>query len=131
MSAKDSSGLTPLMYAAKKKKLEVVDKLTLRNNNLNEEDSNRNTILIQRLIEDDVKMARKLIVRGADINYVNSNGMTALHICVLHKKELAIEWLLKQKKLDRHIIDFEGKDPCDLAKEREDILKKFPIFTDC
>lgn len=57
------------MYAAKRQKDKVVDMLTLRTNNLDEEDSNHTTILMQFLLEKDFKTARKLVNRGADLNY--------------------------------------------------------------
>lgn len=51
INAKDSQGLTPLMYASRRNKEKVVDMLTLRSDNLNEEDSNYQTILMQRLLD--------------------------------------------------------------------------------
>ena len=126
VNAKDSRGLTPLMFAAKNKHEEVVQILANgKSINLDEEDTNKMTILMHFLLEGNVKNARKLINRGANINYVNSNGQTALHICILHKKIEAIDWLIKQKKIDRHIMNLEGKDCCDLACEREEILNRF------
>jgi ankyrin repeat protein len=74
INAKDSQGLTPLMFAAKKQKAKVVDMLTLRSKNLDEEDSNQTTILMQFLLEGDLKNARKLVNRGADLNYQNGLG---------------------------------------------------------
>ena len=74
INAKDSQGLTPLMFAAKKQKAKVVDMLTLRSKNLDEEDSNQTTILMQFLLEGDLKNARKLVNRGADLNYQNGQG---------------------------------------------------------
>jgi hypothetical protein len=62
------------MFAAKKQKAKVVDMLTLRSKNLDEEDSNQTTILMQFLLEGDLKNARKLVNRGADLNYQNGLG---------------------------------------------------------
>ena len=73
--AKDSNGLTPLMFAAKGKKEDVIQVLAQgKKINLDEEDNNKMTILMLMLKEGDIKNARKLINRGANINYVNSNG---------------------------------------------------------
>jgi len=83
------------------------------------------------LLEENLMMARKLINRGANINYVNGNGQTALHICVMHNTMKSIEWLLKQKKIDRHISDLEGNDPCDLAKRDPSLLDHFHEFSNC
>ena len=131
MRAKDSAGLTPLMYAAKHNKQQVVNLLTSRSSDLDEEDANSLTILMHTLKEENLQMARKLINRGANINYVNRNGQTALHICVMQNTFKSIEWLLKQKKIDRHICDLEGNDPCDLAKRDPKLLEQFNEFTDC
>jgi len=51
------------------------------------------------LIEKDFKMARKLINRGADINYINKNGYTPLQFCVQTKNEEAVRFLLEKKAL--------------------------------
>lgn len=70
------------MFASAKGYDEIVNYLTLRTKDLNEEDGNSLTILMQYLFKQDFKMASKLLVRGSDFDYVNSNGMTALHLCV-------------------------------------------------
>lgn len=78
MSVKNSDGLTPLMFAAKHGYKQIVNYLTQRTNDLDEEDANSLTILMHTLIEKDFKMARILLNRGADIDYVNRNGFTPL-----------------------------------------------------
>jgi ankyrin repeat protein len=82
LTVKDSKSRTPLMYASAKGYNEIVNYLTLRTKDLNEEDANSLTILIHYLFKNDFRMASKLIVRGADVNYVNRNGNTALHLCI-------------------------------------------------
>ena len=67
------------------------------------------------LFKADLKMCSKLIVRGADINYVNVNGCTALHLCVENKLTEAISFLLK-KNANPHILDAGHMDCCDKAK---------------
>ena len=66
-----------------------------------------------------------MIVRGADVNYVNRNGNTALHLCIennVFKSDTqgtmidAIAFLLK-KGADPHITDMAGEDACDKAKK--------------
>jgi len=59
-------------------------------------------------------MARKLLKRGADINYVNSNGKTCLHQCVKMGLKPSCMFLL-EKGANQHIMDLEGKDACDIA----------------
>lgn len=63
----------------------------------------------------DFKMARKMISRGADINYVNRDGLTPLHLCVEKKRVEAVKFLL-EKGAQQHIVDMEGRDACDKAK---------------
>lgn len=60
-------------------------------------------------------MANKLLVRGAHIDYINSNGNTALHLCIENKVLDAIAFLLKRGS-NPHIADFAGEDACDKAK---------------
>jgi ankyrin repeat protein len=71
---KNSQHLTPLMYAAKKNKNKVVEMLSLRSKDLDEEDSTHTTILTQFLLEGNFKSARKLVNRGANLNHANSLG---------------------------------------------------------
>lgn len=71
LTVKDSEGRTPLMYAASKGYNEIVNYLTLRTKDLNEEDNDSLTLLMIYLFKRDLKMASKLIVRGASVNYVN------------------------------------------------------------
>ena len=87
------------------------------------------TILQHQLQYNNFTMASRLIVRGADINYVNSNGFTALHICVENKLLPAIKFLLEQGA-DPHIMDLTGEDACDKAK-RNNLAHEFKAFQDC
>ena len=98
VKVKDSEGLTPLMYAAKLGLDKSMNVLTMqRSNDLNEEDANSMTILMHTAFEPNGKgipMARKLLKRGAFINYVNRNGNTVLHLCVQRKLFKSTEFLL-------------------------------------
>ena len=122
----DSQGLSPLMYAAKRKKEKVVDMLTLRSENLNEENQCL-TILMMLLLEGNFKSARKLVNRGADINYQNQEGNTALHVCIMKRNMPGIEWLLQQKKCDKSLKNKQGDDVCDLARRIPE-LDRFQEF---
>jgi len=80
---KDSEGLTPLMYAAKKDHTVAIGYLTKHKiNDLNEEDINGLTILMYTMFAKNNAQGRKLIKQGANLNYVNSNGNTCLMYCV-------------------------------------------------
>lgn len=106
------------MFASIKGYDEIVNYLTLRTKDLNEEDANSMTILMQYLFKKDFKTASKLIVRGADINYVNRNGNTALHLCVENNIIESVNYLLK-KGADPHIMDLADEDACDKAKKNQ------------
>lgn len=105
MAVKDSEGRTPLMFASAKGYNEIVNYLTLRSNDLNQEDLNGLTILMHYLFKCDFKMCQKLLVRGANIDYSNKNGKTAIMLCVENKIEKAIAYLIK-KDANPHIMDF-------------------------
>jgi len=115
LTVKNSVGMTPLMFAAEQNYQIIVNYLSLRTRDLNEEDSNSITILVHQLFSGNMKMASRLIVRGAQIDYVNRNGQTALHLCVANKLTDAVEFLLF-KGANPHIMDLEGEDACDKAK---------------
>lgn len=138
LTVKDSKGRTPLMYASAKGYNEIVNYLTLRTKDLNEEDANSLTILIHYLFKSDFKMASKLIIRGSDVNYVNRNGNTALHLLIenntFNEKGQGsmiegIAFLLK-KGADPHIMDLNDEDACDKAK-KNGVAILIPIFNNC
>ena len=113
------------MYASAKGYNEIVNYLTLRTKDLNEEDANSLTILVHYLFKKDFKMAQRLIIRGSNVNYVNRNGNTALHLVIANNyfKDSgegtmieAITFLLK-KGADPHIMDLNDEDACDMAKK--------------
>jgi len=74
-------------------------------------------------------MASRLIVRGANINYVNRNGNTALHICIENNLIDAVKFLLS-KGANPHIMDLTGEDACDKAK-KNGMAIKIPEFNNC
>ena len=104
------------MYAAINNNAEMMEYLSLRTKNLDEEDAIGMTILMYFLFAKDFDTARKLILRGAWIDYVNRNGNTALHLCVQNGNTEAVDFLLK-KGANRHIMDLTGSDACDMAKK--------------
>jgi ankyrin repeat protein len=61
-------------------------------------------------------MATRLIKRGAKIDYVNSDGNTALKICLQNKLIEQAKFLLANGA-NPHIMDLYGKDGCDWAAE--------------
>jgi hypothetical protein len=87
------------------------------------------TILLHYLFKCDFRMCTKLIARGAHIDYVNSNGNTALQLCVENSVLDAVAYLLK-KGANPHICDLYGEDACDKAK-KNGIALKFWQFNNC
>lgn len=74
-------------------------------------------------------MCSRLLVRGANINHVNKNGNTALHLCVENSILEAVNYLLK-KGANPHIADFANEDACDKAKKNGLSLKVL-AFNNC
>lgn len=77
MAIKNSQGLSPSMFAAKNNYHEALNVLVLLDSNsINEEDKNAMTILMHVMLAEEFKpkLAKRLIKRGADINYIDRNG---------------------------------------------------------
>ena len=70
------------------------------------------TILIHQLNNNQYTMATRLINRGSNKNYVNSNGKTPLHFFIESKLIQQCKYLLANKA-DPHIMDLTGMDVCD------------------
>lgn len=83
----DSQGYSPIMFAVKFGLHEVVNYLSLRGCDLNQEDPANRTILMYYLLYTDemlaekpiavlklLDMARKLVSRGADVNYTSQTS---------------------------------------------------------
>lgn len=96
---------------------------------MDQEDSNSITILMHQLFSMNFKMASRLIVRGANIDYVNWNGNTALHLCIQMQLKESVRFLLF-KNANKHIMDLTGEDACDKA-QRYGLAIEFPEFNDC
>jgi ankyrin repeat protein len=62
------------------------------------------------------RMASRLILRGAQVDYVNNKGNTALHICIKKKLVEQVKYLLF-KNANPHIMNLDQTDSCDMAKE--------------
>lgn len=117
------------MFAAKKNYANVVNYLSLRTRDLNEEDGNSITILVYQLFSSEFSMAARLIVRGANIDYVNRNGNTALHLCIENKLVAAVKFLL-DRGANPHIMDLQGEDSCDKARANG-LALEIPEFNNC
>ena len=74
-------------------------------------------------------MALKLLNRGANIDYVNSKGKTALIMCVEMRLVESVRFLL-QNGASLHIMDLKGRDACDKA-QKNGLVNEFLIFNTC
>ena len=68
---------------------------------------------------------RKLLSRGANVNYINKLGKTCLHYAVENTlKENTIRYLLNEGA-NPHVMDTLGKDVCDYGKSTYSNIKEF------
>ena len=72
------------------------------------------TVLMRYLFKEDFDMCAKLIIRGANMDYCNKNGLTALHLMIENRLLKACRFLL-EKGSNPHIVDLQGEDCCDKA----------------
>ena len=68
------------------------------------------------LFKEEYSIASRLIKRGANKNYVNTDGKTALHLCLENRLIPQVKYLLKMGS-NPHIMDLSGKDICDKVKD--------------
>ena len=143
----DSQGFTPVTLAVRNSLYDVVNYLSLRKCNLNQEDPYNRTPLMyyllysEELLSQDhmpanklklLNHARKLIARGADINYTSETslaGQSLLIQAICAQKHYAIEFLLDHDA-DPHIMDLAGRDACDHAK-RMGLASSYPQLQFC
>lgn len=65
-----------------------------------------------------MKMAGRLIARGANINYQNSSpfGRTALHMALMKRFIESVNFLMSHKDINPHLEDYSGRDSCYYSK---------------
>ena len=80
--SKNSEGDTAILVASKKNYIGIINYLSLRIEQLDQEDNNNISLLLNLVLNSNFRMATSLIQRGANIDYANSKGQTALSICV-------------------------------------------------
>lgn len=115
-----SGGVNPLIYAAKQGLHEIAMYLSLRVKDINVEDQQTgfNIFTIYMLKQDLLRM-QQLIMRGADVNYLNrKTGFTHLRHAIeanLHPKIIAF---LIKNGANPHIMDYNDQDACDIARSK-------------
>jgi ankyrin repeat protein len=125
----NSQGINALTFAAENKIQNIVNYLSARTKDLNNEDSKGITILMHMLVQMNLKMCKRLLHRGASVDHINKHGKTALHLCVEDMMQPQIEYLLF-KGANPHILDFQEKDCCDKAKENGLAITN-KVFNNC
>jgi len=59
---------------------------------------------------------QQLLMRNADVNYINKNGKTPLHIAVENNLDTKMIRFLLEAEANPHIEDRDGLDVCDKVK---------------
>lgn len=62
----------------------------------------------------------QILMRNANVNYVNFEGKTPLHIAIENKMPRKIIKLLLKSGANPHYEDFDGKDVCDKVKNMKE-----------
>lgn len=125
----NSRNHTPIMAACHHMALNAFDFLSLQCDNLNVEDEDGLSILVQLLIANHFVEAQRLLRRGANVNYCNLNGQTALNICIESNLVDAVRFLLDEGA-SPHIMDLSGEDACDKARDNQSLCT-LPQFNQC
>ncbi|MFS8160005.1 MAG: ankyrin repeat domain-containing protein [Candidatus Roizmanbacteria bacterium] len=94
-----------MIYAAMNNYLDIVNYLTVRAKDINVEDDNGNTLLSIFLEKNLMSCLRKVLGRGADINYCNKDGKTVLHEAVEKGYSTKVIRFLLRKGANPHIMD--------------------------
>jgi ankyrin repeat protein len=128
LTNKNSMNQTPLMFASIRNKLNILNYLSLRTHNLDDEDDNHLTILAHQLFNKRLVMASRLLNRGASIDYVNSDGKSIMHMCIENQLINECKFLLNNGA-NPHIMDLEGRDVCDKANDLG--VTGFEVFDNC
>eukprot|EP00347_Sterkiella_histriomuscorum_P006064 403354203 len=124
-------GYNPFTYAASLHQVEIVNYISLRIKNLNEEDPEGYTVFTRYLLLYNFDMANKLLSRGgvSTLEHCNRDGKTPLTICILLEKTQAVQFLIT-KGANPHIQDLQGRDSCDYAKKSKLFMNQ-PVFNNC
>eukprot|EP00347_Sterkiella_histriomuscorum_P016700 403352187 len=122
--------LSLIHYAFNIKNDEIVAFLVTKQNNLEQEDPNKFTLLMKYLMTQNVKMADYLVQKGANINYQNQDGNSALHICLQNKELQGAQYLIRNH-VNPHSENNQGLDCCDIAKEKETFQIKYNTLHKC
>ncbi|KAL4429689.1 hypothetical protein ABPG74_017098 [Tetrahymena malaccensis] len=122
-----SNDWTPLHYACQNGNTKLVSQLLYHEATIDSESNIKQTPLIIASIGGYEDVLQLLMTAGADINFQDNNGNTALHHACLNGNKRIVEMLLKKPSLDYKIPNKQNKEPYDLCKDDE-IKKVFDNF---
>ncbi|PQE19473.1 ankyrin repeat protein [Rutstroemia sp. NJR-2017a WRK4] len=124
-STKNDIWLSTLHIAVQNGHDRIVRRLIQRNNvDCNEKDSAGRTPLLMAVIEGHEDIVNSLLSCGANINEVDGERRSALHLAALHQREHVLRVLLEhcahqsEKKLDIDAYDDSGMTPLHVAVDR-------------
>ena len=116
-SVVDSNGQSILFYAFEFASQKTIRLLIEEIRNLDIEDQKGFTPLMKCLLDKKfMSIAQCLLNSGANINYKNYKGKTALHLALEKRDISAADWLLSHQA-NQHIEDTDGQDCCELYKQ--------------
>ncbi|CDW88756.1 ankyrin repeat-containing protein [Stylonychia lemnae] len=124
-------GYTPFTYAASLHQIDLVNYLSFRVHNINQEDPEGFTVFSRYVLLSNFEMANKLLSRGGveTLEYCNRDGKTPLTLAIMYEKQQAVTYLIS-KGADPHIMDLQGMDSCDHAKNSKSFINQ-PFFNSC
>ena len=128
---RNSQGQTPVMFAAKHKYHKALNSLVeLNSTQINQEDNEQKTILMHVLQAEpfDRKLANRLVdVWKADIDHIDLKGRSLLIKLVKDKNKHLAEFVMNKGAMI-HVLDDDGKDACDYAKDNGLALEMREFF---
>ncbi|KAA3673091.1 uncharacterized protein DEA37_0000873 [Paragonimus westermani] len=95
IEAPDNLGFTPLMLAAQKNMLEMLEILLDYNANSNTKNDTGKTALMFAAFKGNLECMEALLESGADVNAVDHSGLSALHLATDGEQTRAIKLLVK------------------------------------
>lgn len=117
VNIKDARGFSPLIFATYFDKKDCVEALLRFKTEVDATDVSGNTALLGVAFKGNTDLALLLIKKGANINTKNNLGITPLIFATMYNQTDMVALLLKHK-VDKTIMNKEGKIAMDYAKEK-------------